>query len=102
VFARVSRFEVPKETLAKDIAGVEATKKRIAAIPGSTGMYYLVDPDSGKTMTITLWESERAMRDSEAAASEIRGETSAAVSAKLVAVEHYDVVAKPWAPGSSS
>ena len=42
MFARVSRFEVPKEMLAKDISGVEATKKRIAVIPGSVGMYYLV------------------------------------------------------------
>jgi len=95
VFARVSRYEVPKEMLAKDIAGVEATKKRIEAIPGSTGMYYLVDPDSGKTMAITLWESEQAMRDSEAAASQVRADTSAAVSSKLVAIERYDVVAKP-------
>jgi heme-degrading monooxygenase HmoA len=91
----VSRYEVPKEMLAKDIAGVEATKKRVAAIPGSTGMYYLVDPDSGKTMSITLWESEQAMRDSEAAASVVRADTSAAVSSKLVAIERYDVVAMP-------
>jgi len=54
VFARVSRYEVPKEMLAKDIAGVEITKKRVEAIAGSTGMYYLIDPDSGKTMAIIL------------------------------------------------
>ncbi len=102
MFARVSRYEVPREMLAKDIAGVEATKKRVAAIPGSVGMYYLVDPDSGKTMAITLWESEQAMRESEAAASRVREETSAAVSSTLIAVERYDVVAKPWTPGATS
>ena len=35
------------------------------------------------------------MRDSEAAASQVRADTSAAVSSMLVAIERYDVVAKP-------
>jgi hypothetical protein len=64
------------------------------------GMYYLVDPESVKTMAITLWASEQAMHDSEDAASQVRAETSKAVSSKLVAIERYEVVAKPWAPGS--
>ena len=95
MFARVSRFEVPKGMLSKDIEGVKETRERIAAIPGTLGMYYLVDRASGETMAITLWESEQAMRDSETAASQVRSDTTAAVSAKLVAIERYEVVSAP-------
>ena len=35
------------------------------------------------------------MRDSEAAASQVRAYTSATVSSKLVGIERYDVGAKP-------
>jgi len=95
MYARVSRYEVPIEKLDMDIGGVGDTEDKITAIPGSRGLYYLVDRVSGRTMSVTLWESEQAMLDSEAEASRLRDETSAAVSAMIVSVEHYEVVAQP-------
>ncbi len=95
MFARVSRYEVPLGMLAEDVAGVDETAKKVAAMPGALGLYYLVDHDTGMTMSMTLWESEQAMHDSEAAADELRAETSGAVSGRITSVERYEVVAHP-------
>lgn len=95
MFARVSRYEVPLDKLDADIAGAEATTKRVEAMPGSLGLYYLVDRETGKTMSITLWDDEDAMRASEQAANALRGETSSAVDSHVVAIERYEVVTKP-------
>lgn len=95
MYARVSRYEVPKEKLEGDIKGTAETVKKVDVLPGELGVYYLVDRESGKTMSITLWESEQAMRDSESAASKLRQKTSSASSAKIVAIERYEVVAQP-------
>jgi len=93
--ARVSRYEVPIDKLEEDVAGLDDTVAKVAAMPGSLGLYYLVDREAGKTMSVTLWESEQAMRDSETAADHLRDETSSAVSAKVLAVERYEVVTHP-------
>ncbi len=95
MFARVSRYEVPLDKLAEDIDGVDETAQKVAGIPGSLGLYYLVDKDTGMTMSMTLWKDEQAMRDSEAAADELRAETSSAVSGRITSVERYEVVTHP-------
>jgi heme-degrading monooxygenase HmoA len=79
----------------EDVRGADDTQRRVAAIPGSQGLYYLVDRDTGHTMSITLWESEQAMRDSDTAASQLREVTSSAVGAKVVSIERYEVVVQP-------
>ena len=95
MYARVSRYEVPIDRLDADISGADATEKRIEEMPGSLGLYYMVDRQSGKTMAITLWETEQALRDSEMAASRLRDETTSAASADIKAIERYEVVAQP-------
>ncbi len=95
MYARVSRFEIPKEQLDKDVAGVEETQETVSSAPGSLGLYYFVDRESGKTMAVTLWESEQAMRDTETDMSELRRRTSSAVAGRIVAVERHEVVTQP-------
>ncbi|MBE0476694.1 MAG: hypothetical protein IBX62_06345 [Coriobacteriia bacterium] len=95
MYARVSRYEVPIDRLDEDIRDVDKAEKAVSGMPGSLGLYYLVDRESGKTMSVTLWESGKAMRDSETAADRLRRETTSAVSAKIVSVERYEVVAQP-------
>ncbi|HEY3317165.1 MAG TPA: antibiotic biosynthesis monooxygenase [Coriobacteriia bacterium] len=96
-YARVSRYEVPAEKREEDISHAEETKEKVASMPGSLGLYYLADRASGKTMSITLWESEQAMRDSETSASQLRAQTSGAVSARITGIERYEVVYQPAA-----
>jgi heme-degrading monooxygenase HmoA len=95
MYARVSRYVVPIEKLDEDIRGADETEKRVAEMRGSLGLYYLVNRENGMTMSVTLWEDERAMRDSETAASSLRDETTTAASAKIVSIERYEVVAQP-------
>jgi heme-degrading monooxygenase HmoA len=95
MYARVSRYEVPSGKLDEDIRGADETQQKVAAMPGSLGLYYLVDRETGKTMSITLWESEQAMRDSETDASKLRDFTTSASSAKITGIERYEVVTQP-------
>lgn len=102
MYARVSRYEVPMDRIEDDVRGVEETQRKVSEMPGSGGLFYLVDRQSGKTMSVTLWEDERAMWQSEEAASQLRDETTAASSAKLVSVERYEVATQPAMVGSGS
>ena len=95
MYARVSQYEVPAERLAEDIRGADETERKVEAMPGSLGLYYLVDAKTGRTMSITLWESEQAMRESDEPASRLREETSSASSAKIVSIDRFEVVAQP-------
>jgi heme-degrading monooxygenase HmoA len=95
MYARVSRYEVPADKLDEDIRGADETQQKVADMQGSRGLFYLVDRASGKTMSITLWDDEAAMRDSEADASKLRDETTSASSATITEIERYEVVTQP-------
>jgi len=95
MYARVSRYEIPVDRLDEDTRGLDETEEKVSAMPGSLGLYYMVDRESGQTMAVTLWEDEQAMRASEAAANQLRQQTTSAVSAKITSVERYEVVAAP-------
>jgi heme-degrading monooxygenase HmoA len=58
---------------------------------GFKGLIALGDRQSGKTLGITLWESEEAMRASEEAANRMRSETSQASGETIAGVERYEV-----------
>lgn len=60
-------------------------------LPGMRGAIALVDRSTGKGYTITFWESEEALRASEAAADEIREKTAAALSGTITNVDRCDV-----------
>lgn len=95
MYARISRYEVPLGNLDEDIRGASATQMRVAEMPGSLGLYYLVDRETGRTMSITLWENEQAMRDSDEPASRLRDETTSAAGATVTSIERYEVVTQP-------
>jgi hypothetical protein len=54
---------------------------------GFNGLIALGDRQSGKTLGITLWESEEAMRASEEAANRMRSETAEASGEQMAGVE---------------
>lgn len=95
MYARVSRYEVPTDRIDEDVAGAADTQAKVSSWPGSMGLYYLVDRETGRTMSITLWETEEDMRRSEDLASGVREETSSAVGAHLFTVERYEVATQP-------
>ena len=70
---------------------------RVQQVDGFEGVYYLVDRESGKALTITLWESEEALRASEEEANRLRSESAESASAEsasatIESVERYEVV----------
>lgn len=96
MWARVSRFEGPVDKVDDDIrTSRETVSELIKGSSGSEGVYYLVDRETGRSMAVTLWESEQAMRDSEQIAARIREESTAQVGGTIVGVERYEVVLQP-------
>ena len=92
MFARVSAYRGDPAQIDKGLDHArENILPRVQQIEGFEGVYYLVDRESGKALTITLWESEEAMRASEEAANRLRGETAETVGETVVDVERYEV-----------
>jgi len=58
---------------------------------GFKGMIALGDRQSGKTLGITFWESEEAMRASEEEANRLREESAEAGGDTIAGVERYEV-----------
>src|SRR5215216_5109444 len=61
---------------------------------GYKGGYAFMDRQSGKAITITLWESEEAMQRSEEAVRPLRKELAEGASGNIVDVEHFEVVSE--------
>ena len=92
--ARVSTFE--GGTIEQIEGGVRLLREQVIpaaqGIEGFAGVISLVDRAGGKQLTITLWESEEAMRASEEAADRLRQGAADALQAKIASVERYEVV----------
>jgi hypothetical protein len=90
--ARVSTYRGRSEQIDEGIRRVrEDLLPRVQELDGYRGVYLLVDRRSGKSMTVTLWGGEQAMRDSEEAASRLRGDHAEVTGATVGEVERYEV-----------
>jgi heme-degrading monooxygenase HmoA len=69
----------------------EEVLPRAKLLDGFKGMIALGDRYSGKTLGITFWESEEAMRASEEAANRLREEWVEAGGETIASVERYEV-----------
>jgi heme-degrading monooxygenase HmoA len=92
VFARVSTFTGTSDEIDKAIREVQQNVlPRTEQLDGYKGAYFLVDRENGKSLAVTLWESEEAMRASEDAANSLRSEIADALGTQMVGVERYEV-----------
>jgi hypothetical protein len=55
------------------------------------GSLFLVDRKSGKSISVSLWETEEDMRASEKQADQARSELATGVGGEIVSVERYEV-----------
>jgi hypothetical protein len=96
MYARTSTWSGPPEALKKwtDNAGARV-KGFVEGLPGNAGAMFLIDPDHGTALTLTLWDSEDAALASDAFADQSRESTIAATGMELVARGRYEVVATP-------
>ena len=90
--ARVSTLEGPPELINESLrqAG-EVVLPQGKLMEGFKGMIALGDRHSGRTLGITFWESEEAMRASEEAAKRLREESAEASGETIASVERYEV-----------
>jgi heme-degrading monooxygenase HmoA len=93
MFARVNEFKGSAVQLEDSLRDTEVISRKVDSMPGSLGMYYLVDRQAGKALAITLWDSADAMRASEAGAGQVREESTRAEGISVVSVGHYEVAA---------
>ena len=93
MFARVSTYQGDPGQIDEGLNYArENILPRVQQVDGFEGVYYLVDRESGKALTITLWESEEALRASEEEANRLRSESAESASATIESVERYEVV----------
>jgi hypothetical protein len=90
--ARVNIFQGTAETIG---AGIEYVRGNVlpalGGIEGSRGLVSLVNRETGKSMGITLWESEEAMAASADAAKRLREEIASTLGETIEGVETYEV-----------
>jgi heme-degrading monooxygenase HmoA len=96
VYARVSTYQGPPDLIDQGVRfAQENILPKVGEIDGFEGVYFLVDRQSGKALSITLWESEEAMRASEQEANRLRSETAEAGGQEVMGVERYEVAISP-------
>jgi heme-degrading monooxygenase HmoA len=61
-------------------------------MPGFERVISLSTADRSAGLTLTFWESEQALRESEEAANRLRGEAAEAGGDTIAGVERYEVV----------
>ena len=91
MFARIGTWHGSPEDLENWVARArEVVKPKVQHQPGLAAAYWLVDREGGKGLTITFWESEEAMRASEASRSQ--GQSQIAVDTWAgVTTERFEV-----------
>jgi heme-degrading monooxygenase HmoA len=101
MLARVARYEVPEDQIANAADAFGQAAVEIEQLEGFAGGYVLVDPEDGRTMTVTLWENPVALENSERVASTARREAAGAVGGSVLSVEKFEVAHQLAQPGSS-
>ena len=90
--ARVSTYQSPAENL---VASEEQARTdivpKVLEMQGNRGIISLIDRQSGKSISITLWDSEESLHATEQIANQIRSEATDASGGEIKAVEQFEV-----------
>ena len=99
MYARVSTFQGPPDQTAE---GIRIAREQILPAArlqdGFVGIYLLYDREGGRSLAITLWETEEDMRASEEAALRARTESAAVSGDVILGVESYEVALQELNP----
>jgi heme-degrading monooxygenase HmoA len=93
MFARVAMYEVPADRIDDAAESFRQAIDEIRAMAGLAGAYLLVSTDSGRVLTMTLWESRAEMEASRVTASRLRSEAAGALGGSVVNSDEYEVAA---------
>ena len=90
--ARISTLEGSPEHIDEGLRQIrENGLPQLEQQEGFKGMVALADRQTGKTLGITFWESEEALKASEEAADRLREDSARAMSDTIAGVERYEV-----------
>lgn len=90
--ARVSTFEGPPEWVEDGIRLAREVIVPAARLQdGFRGIYILVDRGSGRSLCVTLWETEEDLRASEEAVLRAKAESAEFAGVSVAGTEHYEV-----------
>ena len=91
--ARVNTLQMDPAKIDDAVAALEGGGlDQLKGIDGFKGMTVLGDRESGKSLAITFWESEDALRASEEAVKETRKQATEAGGAADPQIEVFEVV----------
>ena len=88
MFARVSTYRGDGDRLLQGFADVSGP---LESIDGFSHAYFMVDRESGKCVSITIWDREEALNASAARADELRSQGAEAGGAQIESVESYEI-----------
>lgn len=88
MYARVSTYEGDAEPLRE---GFQGQTEALEQLDGFERAYFLVEPDSGTAISITLWESKEALDASAEAANRMREDATKPSDAAITSVQSYEV-----------
>ncbi len=91
MYARLARYDVPPEHLDGAVASFEEAGRGLQELEGLVGGYLLVDAESGRTLTITLWDDQRSMDASGTRAAAMRQHALRDADGTVVSVEEFQV-----------
>jgi heme-degrading monooxygenase HmoA len=91
MLARVARYEVRSEQIDAAVQAFGEAAKQVEELDGFAGGYVLVDPEDGRTMTVTLWDNASTLENSERVAGKARREAADAVDGSVLSVEKFEV-----------
>jgi heme-degrading monooxygenase HmoA len=98
MFARVSTYHAEEDS-DKLMGAFQDTIGPLQQVKGFSHAYFLVDADTGRAVSMTIWESEGAMEESAAGGEERRQRRSEISGASVDSVDHYEVGLIAVAPG---
>ena len=90
MYARVSSYTGSPSDIDRFVKAL-GSNDRLSQMTGIRDAFLLVDRTSGKSLTVTLWDSEEAMRASAAGATQLRNEATGIAGGKVESVEVYEV-----------
>ena len=95
MFARVTSMQGPPDQVDELARRFQEQAVPFARqLSGFKGVYWLANRQTGTVLGVALWESEEAMRASEAVVEQRRKETAQAMGATIESVEAYEVIAQ--------
>jgi hypothetical protein len=89
--ARVSTYRGPVQRLDELLHGLHRIADEVQQLKGFQGAYVLVSRTSGKLMTITLWDTPEAVRDSAPEGDKIRVQVAYESGQRIQDVETFEV-----------